>query len=111
MVYTSNYTLKEKKGRYCVQSNEEQHCPDCQEKMRFIGTKRRGIKEADGNKKTLMVRRFFCFPCDNIHHELPDIVVPYKRHSAKSHEIVINKEEADIPINMEESTANRIKEW
>ena len=111
MVITNNYTLIEKKNRYCVHTNEEQYCPVCQAKMRFIGTRQRNINETDGSKKTLMVRRFYCFPCDSIHHELPDIVVPYKRHSAKSYETVINEESDDIPIEMENSTANRIKDW
>lgn len=48
-----------------------------------------------------------------MHHELPDIVVPYKRYDSGTAEAVLGssgkKEEGDYPC--EASTATRMKTW
>ncbi|MGI6649770.1 MAG: DUF6431 domain-containing protein [Bacillota bacterium] len=41
-----------------------------------------------GNQNVLVIRRLRCRHCHRIHHELPDILVPYKRHSSESIESV-----------------------
>ena len=110
MIMISNYTLEEKDGMYHVHSNEDLPCPICQSKMRLLGTKRRKVKQADGTWMILLIRRFYCYPCKRVHHELPDILVPYKRHGARAIEAVINDDE-EIPINMEESTIDRFQSW
>jgi len=110
MVIITNYTLEEKGGLTHVHSNETQPCPICQRRMRLLGTKRRKLKQADGTRIILLIRRFYCDPCHRVHHELPDIVVPYKRHGAKAIESVINKDE-EIPVIMEESTIKRLQNW
>ncbi len=43
-----------------------------------IGTRKRGIVNSETAKNTLVIRRLQCKTCGGIHHELPDIVIPYK---------------------------------
>lgn len=51
-----------------------------------------------------------CCKCGHIHHELPDIIVPYKRNSSGIIENIIRGEHpADYPC--EESTAARLRAW
>lgn len=107
MIVISDYTIVEKDGLHHVHSNETLPCPICQGKMRLLGTKRRKVQRADGTWMILLIRRFYCYPCKRIHHELPDILVPYKRHAAESIESVINEDE-ELPAAMEESTIKRI---
>ena len=57
-----------------------------------------------------MIRRLRCRHCGRIHHELPDMVVPYKHHSAEViEEILAEKEEETYPC--ETSTALRLRCW
>lgn len=62
----------------------------------------------DGSRQTLIVRRLLCVDCGIIHHELPDMIVPYKRHCAGTIEKIINHEES---VCCEESTIRRIRVW
>ena len=55
-----------------------------------------------------MIRRLLCCGCGRIHHELPDCVVPYKRHRAEAIEEMIADPE-DAPF--ETSTIRRITAW
>jgi len=59
-----------------------------------------------------MVRRLKCgnAQCGKIHHELPDCIVPYKRHSAQTIEAIVNGDEA-AGSACEHSTIARIKKW
>lgn len=50
-----------------------------------------------------------CKVCRVIHHELPDIVIPYKRHSAGTVEKIVTDETEELVC--EESTVRRIKAW
>ena len=58
----------------------------------------------------LVIRRLRCDLCKRIHHELPDILVPYKRHCSQSIEQVITGEKG-LSVVADESTINRWKEW
>ena len=46
--------------------------------------------ESDGIKKVLIIRRLYCPVCGKIHHELPDILIPYKRHCAETIINIVN---------------------
>ena len=63
----------------------------------------------DSGKVHLMIRRLKCKNCEKIHHELPDIIVPYKRHCAETIENIIGGKDAGAPC--EGSTILRIKAW
>ena len=80
----------------------------CGGNLRVIGSRRRGLIESDGSARTLVIRRLRCRLCRKIHHELPDVIVPYKRHSAETIEKVIAEDES---VCCEESTIRRIRAW
>ena len=68
--------------------------------------------EYSGEKKVLVIRRLRCLGCGRVHHELPDIVVPYKRYSCDMVETIISSSkghENDYPCEI--STAVRLKIW
>lgn len=48
--------------------------------------------------------------CERVHHELPDILVPYKRYDSESIEKVIGGGKA-INVAADESTLSRWKRW
>jgi len=51
-----------------------------------------------------------CSTCKRIHHELPDILVPYKRYNRESIETVITGGEV-LDVAADDSTINRWKRW
>jgi len=65
--------------------------------------------QADGVKYKLKVQRHYCKSCGSWHRELPDIIVPFKRHCRETIELIINGEEA--VTYTENETAKRIMEW
>jgi len=84
------------------------YCPVCSKPLSARGRRRRALNGDDGDKIILMIRRLLCIECNRIHHELPDCVVPYKRHCAKTIENVINGG-TDAPC--ESRTITRILAW
>jgi len=65
--------------------------------------------DTDGEVKILVIRRLRCRECDKIHHELPDILVPYKRHCAETIENIISGKAGETPC--EERTSRKIMAW
>lgn len=116
---------------FYVRSREEGRCPCCREKMKVIGSRHRMVYRQDGTSISLVIRRLKCSSCRKIHHELPDLVVPYKRYEAAVIEEIIRMDRVrgsnqisdteESHINMEEtaqfcypcesSTARRIRKW
>lgn len=47
------------------------------------------IIDSGGTPLSMIIRRLRCGQCGKVHHELPDVVVPYKRHCAETIEKVI----------------------
>jgi len=62
-----------------------------------------------GQKVALMIRRLVCPCCGRLHHELPDCIVPYKRHCAETFEKIITGKTDDVPC--ENRTVKRILAW
>ena len=84
-------------------------CPMCRHCLTVIGTRKRGIINTAGEKENLIIRRLRCEACRAIHHELPDMIIPYKRHCAETVEKIIGGEADDM--DCENSTIWRIKAW
>ena len=55
----------------------------------MIGSRKRAFISSVGERIVLIIRRLKCKACGRVHHELPDILVPYKRYSSESIEAVI----------------------
>lgn len=78
--------------------------------MSIIGTRDRKSKERSGETMVYNIRRLCCDCCGNIHHELPDFLVPYKRYKAECLELALsNPSNHDIPVD--ESTLFRWFNW
>jgi uncharacterized protein YbaR (Trm112 family) len=114
MVIIHKYHLDNKTNPkfFYIRSKEIIHCPYCENQLKVIGSRKRGIIECNGDKRMLVIRRLRCLGCKRVHHELPDIIVPYKRYSSEAIELIISSANAqtdDYPC--EYSTAIRIKTW
>ena len=57
----------------------------------------------------MIIRRLRCKDCRKIHHELPDILVPYKRYTSVAIEAVLDDNTTEI--SCEDSSIYRIKNW
>ena len=96
-------------GKICILSDEYNVCPLCLGDFIVIGVRDRKLTEGSGNIEILVIRRLRCNDCRKIHHELPDMIVPYKRHCAETIENVISGEAVDICCDF--VTEYRIKKW
>jgi hypothetical protein len=92
-------------------SKENSVCPICVGRLKVIGSRKRGQNDSAGNKVMLIIRRLRCQTkkCSKIHHELPDRVIPYKRHCAETVEKVVNGDVNDACCDF--VTENRIRVW
>lgn len=111
MVIISNYEESvNKSGEICIKTTEKSVCPICAGNLKVIGIRRRCVVKAEDEKKIYRIRRLRCVEsCRKIHHELPDIIIPYKRHSAETIEKI---DEGDIDgLSMESSTITRLRKF
>ena len=86
MANISKYRLKQEGEFYYVIALEASCCPICGEVLILRGYRKRTLIElVDGYEQRiiLIIRRLRCEKCNRIHHELPECVVPYKRHCAE----------------------------
>lgn len=58
----------------------------------------------------LIIRRLKCLECNKIHHELPDILVPYKRYRIEGIEAALN-EDTELAVSADESTIRNWRIW
>lgn len=75
----------------------------------MVGSRERVWYRNSGIKAKLIIRRLYCERCHKIHHELPDVLVPYKRYGVESMEQVLDDQVVDVPAD--ESTLKRWREW
>ena len=95
---------------FFVRSTERRFCPCCGNSLKVAGSRPRRYNNSDGDMVTLIIRRLRCSHCERIHHELPDILVPYKRHSAENIEAVL-VHQASLSVPADQSTLQRWKSW
>mgnify|MGYP003161019235 CR=1 FL=1 len=74
----SNYT---KKNYYIIICDEENLCPDCERKMKIIGSRKRTVKDISGEEYIFSLRRMRCEECHIIHTEIPNCMIPHKQYS------------------------------
>ena len=91
-----------------VISCEDSICPDCGGELTVRSRRERMLIESDGARSIYLIRRLYCGRCRCIHHELPDFMVPYKRHCAETIEKAINSE-PDAPLD--DRAISRLKQW
>lgn len=89
---------------------EQIPCSCCGERLKVIGSRRRKYLTSQGLCQVLVIRRLKCDRCGRIHHELPDILVPYKRYAIEAIEPVVADEPA-LSVAVDESTVTRWRQW
>lgn len=94
-----------------VRSLEQLPCPCCSGQLKVVGSRQRKCINALGEKMILNIRRLRCIDCKHIHHELPDMLVPYKLHVSESIEVVLNNDTSELSVVSDESTLNRWRKW
>jgi hypothetical protein len=107
----TQYRLEERGGIVFVLSAVTLLCPVCGAVLTAIGRRLRSAIAPGGEKTRYKIRRMRCTndKCRKIHHELPDIIAPYKRHCAETIENIISGELDAVPCDS--STIWRIKSW
>ncbi|MFD0717269.1 DUF6431 domain-containing protein [Paenibacillus sp. GCM10027626] len=85
--------------------------PCCGKELKVIGSRKRKLTSESGEIRVLVVRRLRCSQCRNIHHELPDCVVPYKRYESTCIEQVVSEPEASSTVAADDATLRRWKNW
>lgn len=95
---------------FFVRSTEQIPCPGCGCKLSVIGSRRRVWYQRSGDRSVLIIRRLHCEMCAKIHHELPDLLVPYKRYDAESIESTV-EDPSHSDVAADESTIIRWKAW
>ncbi|MGI6548759.1 MULTISPECIES: DUF6431 domain-containing protein [Acetivibrio] len=95
---------------FFVRSEEQNSCPCCNGPLKVIGSRKRICINDKGQKMCLVIRRLRCAECRRIHHELPDKLVPYKRHVSESIEAVVTGE-SKLSIPADEATLGRWRHW
>lgn len=78
--------------------------------MKVVGSRPRKYLQEDGLQVVLIIRRLRCTGCNKIHHELPDILVPYKRYKGECIEAAVANN-SPLAIACDESTLHRWKKW
>ena len=109
MVIINRYRLKKADSKLYIISYEVSVCPICGEILVVIGSRKRKVIGSDSETMILIIRRLRCEACRAIHHELPDIVIPYKRHSAETIEKIVTGDAADVYCDGR--TLCRIRAW
>lgn len=95
---------------FFVRSGEQSPCPCCGMALSVIGSRPRKYLESTGEPSVLVIRRLRCTKCRRIHHELPDILVPYKRYRSASIEAVLPLD-TPLVVAADESTLYRWHQW
>ena len=110
MIIISKYKKEQaEKDIIKIVSEEKSVCPICSEELKVLGRRKRVVINTDGNKEKLSIRRLRCSLCRKIHHELPDCVIPYKRHCVETIENIITGNTEDICCDF--VTEHRIRSW
>jgi len=112
MVILSEFRLDRKGESLFVRSHEVNFCPVCGGSLRVIGSRGRSYVKTNGNTVRLVIRRlrYNEEKCSKIHHELPNLLVPYKRHCSMTIERIVTGIGIDS-IYAEMSAIRRIKLW
>lgn len=115
MVIIKHYSLKYKQDSnlFYVKSKEKSYCPYCSGEFKVVGSRKRILFRKDGTTSWLVIRRLRCKNCIRISHELPDLIVPYKRYESDTISDVLEESQGleNICCPAECSTMQRWKLW
>lgn len=92
----------------CVETVLSPCCGKC---LRVIGSRKRKLLINTGEAKLLVIRRLRCKSCRQIHHELPDCIVPYKRYESACVEQVVSESQQASDVAADNATLYRWRRW
>jgi hypothetical protein len=95
---------------FFVRSAEQHICPVCEHELFVIGSRKRKGRKPTGERITYIIRRLRCKGCDRVHHEFPDILVPYKHYEAAGIESIFTHGQFSN-VAADESTLYRWRLW
>ncbi|WP_353733612.1 DUF6431 domain-containing protein [Rossellomorea vietnamensis] len=96
---------------FFIKCAEKVPCPCCNHQdFKVIGSRERKLKDERGMARTFIIRRLRCQQCNKIHHELPDLMIPYKRYAADVIEETIFQT-AHLTVAADESTIYGWRKW
>lgn len=95
---------------FFVRSTEQPICPVCDCDLFVIGSRERKGRKPTGEQIKYIIRRLRCEGCKRVHHELPDLFVPYKRYEASCIESVLT-EGHNTDVAADNSTLYRWRLW
>jgi hypothetical protein len=75
-----------------------------------IGSRIRKGRKPTNETIKYVIRRLRCRGCERVHHELPDLLVPYKRYEADCIESALALEH-NSDVAADDSTLNRWRLW
>ena len=115
MIIITKYRQEEKHGKIYIRTEETSICPICTSELQVVGSRSRKVI-VKGSPTTLVIRRLQCKKCRKIHHELPDLLVPYKRHCVQTIEQIVsehpqsgsNEAQSD---GFHRTTARKLRNW
>jgi len=110
LFYQNMSWLRTPKKGFFVRSGEQNICPYCNGPLKVRGSRRRKYINGRGDTIVLVIRRLRCYHCRRLHHELPDILIPYKHYGSESIEAVVTQKGA-LTVTADESTIWRWRNW
>ena len=93
MIIITNYQLlsDDEENLICVSRESTAVCPICGALLCPRDSRKRIMKNYGGTCTYIRIRRMKCYACGKLHHELPDILVPYKHYAAEVIENVVDE--------------------
>lgn len=113
MIIIKNYHLEpsSQPNVFYLRSHEHPICPDCRLKLIIIGSRHRKVRDTDGQRLDLIIRRLMCPGCRRIHHELPDLLIPGKQYRKDCIEKIVQCPPDVLDVGCDSSTIRRIRQW
>ena len=111
MISIAHYTQFVKDDIIEINSSEEAFCPICKGKLKPHGRCIRKLITSDGITNKLSLKVWYCHNCNKSHRELPDCIIPYKRHCTETYAKVNDTDIEELDCDVDEKTIRRIKIW
>ncbi len=108
MISVSDFIKYFKNGIWSITGQENIPCPICGGTLFVHGTCKRKLRTESDDIIILRLRVMECKECGKTHRELPEEIVPYKRHNAES---ICAMQEAPRDCIAEPSVRSRIIVW
>lgn len=90
--YYSTVHNHAEKNYYIARPDYAPVCPDCGGTLTVRDSRKRSVKNSDGERQIFALRRLYCPRCKQIHTEIPDCIIPNKHYSRATIEAVRSKE-------------------